>query len=301
MARVLLTRTAAQGAPFERALNDLAAERGIPKIQVDFAPMQLPRTVAPEYSLFSLVSLAAEGAFLWATFTSANAVRSCTELFGTSFAWALRDGGTRIACVGSATARALREIGLEPHFMPEKQDALGMLAEFPTEGANPELGIPESLRKPQNTPESVALGWGDMLSAQASVLVFEGTNARPTLREGLVGLGFRAVRAVVYEMVPATASVLEAGEISCVNARELIAGAGIGSNSAAVDVIVATAPSRLKELVGENPNPERIPPVAAIGRTTARTCGELGLCHRTADSPTPEALALAAVELLHSA
>lgn len=300
MARVLLTRTAAQGAPFERALNDLAAERVIPKIQVDFAPMQLPRTVAPEYSLFSLVSLAAEGAFLWATFTSANAVRSCAELFGTSFAWALRDGGTRIACVGSATARALREIGLEPHFMPEKQDALGMLAEFPTEGANPELGIPESLRKPQNNPEFATLGWDDMLSAQASVLVFEGTNARPTLREGLVGLGFRAVRAVVYEMVPATASVLEAGEISCVNARELIAG-GIGSNSAAVDVIIATAPSRLKELVGENPNPERTPPVAAIGRTTARTCEELGLRHRTADSPTPEALALAAIELLRSA
>ena len=301
MARVLLTRTAAQGAPFERALNDLAAERGIPKIQVDFAPMQLPRTVAPEYSLFSLVSLAAEGAFLWATFTSANAVRSCAELFGTSFAWALRDGGARIACVGSATARALREIGLEPHFTPEKQDALGMLAEFPTEGANPELGIPESLRKPQNTPESAALGWDDMLSAQASVLVFEGTNARPTLREGLVGLGFRAVRAVVYEMVPATASVLEAGEISCVNACELIAGAGTGSNSVAVDVIVATAPSRLKELVGENPNPERIPPVAAIGSTTARMCEDLGLRHRTADSPTPEALALATVELLRSA
>lgn len=300
MARVLLTRTAAQGAPFERALNDLAAERGMPKIQVDFAPMQLPSTVAPAYSLFSLVSLAAEGAFLWATFTSANTVRSCAELFGTSFAWALRDGGTRIACVGSATARALREIGLEPHFMPEKQDALGMLAEFPTEGANPELGIPESLRKQQNTPESAALGWDDMLSAQASVLVFEGANARPTLREGLVGLGFRAVRAVVYEMVPATASVLEAGEISCVNARELIAG-GIGSNSAAVDVIIATAPSRLKELVGENPNPERTPPVAAIGRTTARTCEELGLRHRTAASPTPEALALAAIELLRSA
>jgi len=300
VARVLLTRTAAQGAPFERALNDLAAERGMPKIQVDFAPMQLPSTVAPAYSLFSLVSLAAEGAFLWATFTSANTVRSCAELFGTSFAWALRDGGTRIACVGSATARALREIGLEPHFMPEKQDALGMLAEFPTEGANPELGIPESLRKQQNTPESAALGWDDMLSAQASVLVFEGANARPTLREGLVGLGFRAVRAVVYEMVPATASVLEAGEISCVNARELIAG-GIGSNSAAVDVIIATAPSRLKELVGENPNPERTPPVAAIGRTTARTCEELGLRHRTAASPTPEALALAAIELLRSA
>ena len=83
------------------------------------------------------------------------------------------------------------------------------------------------------------------------------------------------------------------------NARELIA--GIGSNSAAVDVIVATAPSRLKELVGENPNPARIPPVAAIGRTTARMCEELGLRHRTAASPTPEALALAAIELLHSA
>ena len=101
MARVLLTRMAAQGAPFERALNDLAAERGMPKIQVDFAPMQLPRTVAPEYSLFSLVSLAAEGAFLWATFTSANAVRSCAELFGTSFAWALRAAEyPGICCIG---------------------------------------------------------------------------------------------------------------------------------------------------------------------------------------------------------
>ena len=100
-------------------------------------------------------------------------------------------------------------------------------------------------------------------------------------------------------MVSPTASALEAGELSCVNARELIA--GIGSNSAAVDVIVATAPSRLKELVGENPNPERIPPVAAIGSTTARMCEDLGLRHRTADSPTPEALALATVELLHSA
>ena len=99
-------------------------------------------------------------------------------------------------------------------------------------------------------------------------------------------------------MVPATASVLEAGEISCVNARELTA--GTGSNSAAVDVIIATAPSRLKELVGENSNPERIPPVAAIGSTTARMCEELGLRHRTAASPTPEALALATVELLRS-
>ncbi len=37
------------------------------------------------------------------------------------------------------------------------------------------------------------------------------------------------------------------------NARELIA--DIGSNSAAVDVIVATAPSRLKELVGRTQTP----------------------------------------------
>ena len=52
MARVLLTRTAAQGAPFERALNDLAAERGIPKIQVDFAPMQLPVQLRPSIRCF---------------------------------------------------------------------------------------------------------------------------------------------------------------------------------------------------------------------------------------------------------
>jgi len=57
----------------------------------------------------------------------------------------------------------------------------------------------------------------------------------------------------------------------------------------------------LREGGGKTPPPNRPPPVAAIGRTTARTCEELGLRHRTADSPTPEALALAAIELLRSA
>ena len=51
-ARVLLTRTAAKGAGFARALSELARQRGEPAPNVLYAPVHVPRTVAytPELS-----------------------------------------------------------------------------------------------------------------------------------------------------------------------------------------------------------------------------------------------------------
>ena len=131
------------------------------------------------------------------------------------------------------------------------------------------------------------------------MLVLEGSNARPTLREGLKNLGWSVTARVLYDMVPAER--VEPGELSLSAARALLRGA----DAPAPDVIVATAPSRLHALLDgapalppESVPPESVPPVVAIGATTASACRALNLRHVQADSPSPRDLARAAVSLI---
>ena len=126
------------------------------------------------------------------------------------------------------------------------------------------------------------------------MLVLEGSNARPTLREGLKNLGWSVTARVLYDMVPAER--VEPGELSLAAARALLRGA----DAPDPDVIVATAPSRLHALLDGAPalGPESVPPVVAIGATTASACRALNLRHVQADSPSPRDLARAAVSLI---
>ena len=104
-------------------------------------------------------------------------MRACAELWGEDFTRAVHAGGARIACVGAATARAVRaQLGLDADFQPSVQSAAGMLAEFegPAAGA---VSTDSAAAGPDSTKP-------------AAVLVLEGSNARPTLREGLKNLGF---------------------------------------------------------------------------------------------------------------
>ena len=298
-ATVLLTRSAAQGAAFARALaEEWEAERaakpparestGEETLQgengegprnpaqdrlrnfaaprVLFAPLQQARTVPATEELRGIPVLLESGAYAWVSFTSAHTVRACAELWGKDFARAVHAGGTRVACVGAATARAVRaQLGLEADFQPSVQSAAGMLAEF-----------------------------GQPATEPAAVLVLEGSNARPTLREGLKNLGWSVTARVLYDMVPAER--VEPGEMSLSAARALLRGA----DAPAPDVIVATAPSRLHALLDGAPalGPESVPPVVAIGATTASACRALNLRHVQADSPSPRDLARAAVSLV---
>ena len=99
---------------------------------------------------------------------------------------------------------------------------------------------------------------------------------------------------VLYDMVPAER--VEPGELSLSAARALLRGADAPNP----DVIVATAPSRLHALLDGAPalEPESVPPVVAIGATTASACRALNLRHVQADSPSPRDLARAAVSLI---
>ena len=270
-ATVLLTRSAAQGAAFVRALAEECAQNGLGECRVLFAPLQQARTVPATEELRGIPPLLESGAYAWVSFTSAHTVRACAELWGEDFARAVHAGGARIACVGAATARAVRaQFGLDADFQPSVQSAAGMLAEF---------------GQPATEPVS---------TDPAAVLVLEGSNARPTLREGLKNLGWSVTARVLYDMVPAER--VEPGELSLSAARALLRGADAPNP----DVIVATAPSRLHALLDGAPalGPESVPPVVAIGASTASACRALNLRHVQADSPSPRDLARAAVSLI---
>ena len=281
---VLLTRSAAQGAAFARALAEQYAQNGLGECRVLFAPLQQARTVEPGEDHAAALEALASGQYAWVSFTSANTVRACAELWGDEFARACVSGGVRIACVGAATARAVHaQLGLGTDFQPQVQSAVGMLAEFEQPAAD-----------------------------AAAVLVLEGSNARPTLREGLKNLGWDSRRCVLYDMVPA--EQVAPGELSLSAARALVQGNAAAvsapeksaSETPAPDVLVVTAPSRLHALLDGAPAlapeavpPESVPPVVAIGASTASACRALNLRHVQADSPSPQDLARAAASLIY--
>lgn len=273
-ATVMLTRSAAQGAAFARALAEECARHSVGECRVLFAPLQQARTVPSTEELRGILALLESGSYAWVSFTSAHTVRACAELWGEDFARAVHAGGARIACVGAATARAVSaQLGLGTDFQPSVQSAVGMLAEFEQPATD-----------------------------SAAVLVLEGSNARPTLREGLKNLGWSVTARVLYDMVPA--EQVEPGELSLAAARALVQGNTVDApdpETPAPDVLVVTAPSRLHALLDGAPAlpPESVPPVVAIGASTASACRALNLRYVQADSPSPQDLARAAVSLIY--
>ena len=285
---VLLTRSAAQGAAFARALAEECTQNGLGEPRVLFAPLQQARTVKSGADHAAALEALASGHYAWVSFTSANTVRACAELWGAEFARACASGGVRIACVGAATARAVHtQLGLDTDFQPQVQSAAGMLAEF---------GRPAPVNPAANPAATDS----------ATVLVLEGSNARPTLREGLKNLGWDSRRCVLYDMVPA--EQVAPGELSLAAARALVQGNAVDAadpETPAPDVLVVTAPSRLHALLDgapaltpESVPPESVPPVVAIGASTASACRALNLRYVQADSPSPQDLARAAVSLM---
>lgn len=278
-ATVLLTRSAAQGAAFARALAEECAQNSVGECRVLFAPLQQARTVPSTEELRGILALLESGSYAWVSFTSAHTVRACAELWGEDFARAVHAGGVRIACVGAATARAVRaQLGLDADLQPSVQSAAGMLAEF---------------ERPAPVDPAADLAATD----SATVLVLEGSNARPTLREGLKNLGWSVTSRVLYDMVPA--EQVEPGELSLAAARALVQGNAVDapdSETPVPDVLVVTAPSRLHALLDGAPAiaPEAVPPVVAIGASTASACRALNLRYVQADSPSPQDLARAA-------
>ncbi|NJC69331.1 bifunctional uroporphyrinogen-III C-methyltransferase/uroporphyrinogen-III synthase [Planosporangium thailandense] len=253
--KVLVPRTKEQaGAMSER----LRAYGAIP-CEVPTIAVEPPRTPAQmERAIKGLV----DGRYAWVVFTSTNAVRAVWEKFAEHGLDARHFGGVKIACIGEATADAVRAFGVQPELIPSgEQSSEGLLAEF--------------------SPHD------EILDPVGRILLPRADIATETLAAGLTELGWEVDDVTAYRTVRAAPPPAEI--------RDAIKSGGF-------DAVLFTSSSTVRNLVGIAGKPHARTVVAVIGPKTAETATEFGLRVdvRPQHASVPdlvEALAQYAVEL----
>jgi uroporphyrinogen III methyltransferase/synthase len=253
--KVLVPRTKEQaGAMSERLRAYGAMPAEVPTIAVE-----PPRTPAQmERAVKGLV----DGRYAWTIFTSVNAVRAVWEKFAEHGLDARHFGGVKIACIGEATAEAVRAFGIRPELIPSgEQTSEGLLAEF--------------------SPHD------EILDPVGRVLLPRADIATETLAAGLTDRGWEVDDVTAYRTVRAAPPPAEI--------RDAIKSGGF-------DAVLFTSSSTVRNLVGIAGKPHQRTVVAVIGPKTADTAAEFGLRVdvQPAHSSVPdlvEALAQYAVDL----
>ena len=253
--KVLVPRTKEQaGAMSERLRGYGAIPCEVPTIAVE-----PPRTPAQmERAIKGLV----DGRYAWVVFTSVNAVRAVWEKFAEHGLDARHFGGVKIACIGEATAAAVRDFGIQPELVPAgEQSSEGLLAEF--------------------SPHD------EVLDPVGRVLLPRADIATETLAAGLTERGWEVDDVTAYRTVRAAPPPAEI--------RDAIKSGGF-------DAVLFTSSSTVRNLVGIAGKPHTRTVVAVIGPKTADTAVEFGLRVdvQPAHASVPdlvEALASYAVEL----
>ena len=170
-------------------------------------------------------------------FTSANAVKAVREKFEAFGLDARAFAGVKIACVGDATAEAVRAFGINPELVPSgEQSSLGLLAEFPP--------------------------FDDVLDPINRVLLPRADIATETLAAGLRERGWEIDDVTAYRTVRAAPPAAEI--------RDAIKSGGFHA-------VCFTSSSTVRNLVGIAGKPHARTVVACIGPQTAATATEFGL------------------------
>jgi uroporphyrinogen III methyltransferase/synthase len=228
--KVLVPRTKEQaGAMSERLRGYGAIPCEVPTIAVE-----PPRTPAQmERAIKGLV----DGRYAWVVFTSVNAVRAVWEKFGEHGLDARHFGGVKIACIGEATASAVRDFGIQPELIPAgEQSSEGLLAEF--------------------SPHD------EILDPVGRVLLPRADIATETLAAGLTERGWEVDDVTAYRTVRAAPPPADI--------RDAIKSGGF-------DAVLFTSSSTVRNLVGIAGKPHARTVVAVIGPKTAETAAEFGL------------------------
>jgi uroporphyrinogen III methyltransferase/synthase len=178
-----------------------------------------------------------DGRYAWTIFTSVNAVRAVWEKFAEHGLDARHFGGVKIACIGEATADAVRAFGIQPELIPSgEQTSEGLLAEF--------------------SPHD------EILDPVGRVLLPRADIATETLAEGLRERGWEIEDVTAYRTVRAAPPPAET--------REMIKTGGF-------DAVCFTSSSTVRNLVGIAGKPHARTIIACIGPKTAETAAEFGL------------------------
>ncbi|MGH3716309.1 MAG: uroporphyrinogen-III synthase [Micromonosporaceae bacterium] len=228
--KVLVPRTKEQaGAMSARLRVHGAIASEVPTIAVE-----PPRTPAQmERAIKGLV----DGRYAWVVFTSTNAVRAVWEKFTEHGLDARHFGGVKIACIGEATASAVRAFGIQPELVPSgEQSSEGLLADFA-----PHDGV---------------------LDPVSRVLLPRADIATETLAAGLTTKGWEVDDVTAYRTVRAAPPPAEI--------RDAIKSGGF-------DSVLFTSSSTVRNLVGIAGKPHARTVVACIGPKTAETAREFGL------------------------
>jgi uroporphyrinogen III methyltransferase/synthase len=131
--KVLVPRTKEQAGAMSERLNSYGA---VP-VEVPTIAVEPPRTPTQmERAIKGLVT----GRYEWIVFTSINAVRAVREKFEDFGLDARAFAGVKIACVGEATADAVRAFGIKPDLLPWRAVLGGAVGRLPTvrRGARPD-------------------------------------------------------------------------------------------------------------------------------------------------------------------
>lgn len=228
--RVLVPRTKEQAG----AMSERLRRYGAIPVEVPTIAVEPPRTPAQmERAVKGLVT----GRYEWIVFTSTNAVRAIREKF-TEFGLDARAfAGVKIACVGEATADAVRAFGIEPEMVPTgEQSSVGLLEVFPP--------------------------YHPVLDPIDRVLLPRADIATETLAAGLRQRGWEIDDVTAYRTVRAAPPPAEI--------REAIKGGGF-------DAVCFTSSSTVRNLVGIAGKPHARTIVSCIGPQTAATAAEFGL------------------------
>jgi uroporphyrinogen III methyltransferase/synthase len=228
--KVLVPRTKEQAA----AMSERLRQHGASSFEVPTIAVEPPRTPAQmERAIKGLVT----GRYEWIVFTSTNAVRAIREKFHEFGLDARAFAGVKIACVGEATADAVRSFGIEPELLPTgEQSSAGMLEVFPPYDA--------------------------VLDPIDRVLLPRADIATETLAEGLRARGWEIDDVTAYRTVRAAPPPADT--------REAIKTGGF-------DAVCFTSSSTVRNLVGIAGKPHTRTVVACIGPQTAATAREFGL------------------------
>jgi uroporphyrinogen III methyltransferase/synthase len=228
--KVLVPRTKDQAG----ALSERLVQYGAVPIEVPTIAVEPPRTPTQmERAIKGLVT----GRYEWIVFTSTNAVRAVREKFEEFGLDARAFAGVKIACVGEATADAVRAFGIKPELVPSgEQSSEGLLADFPP--------------------------YDDVLDPIDRVLLPRADIATETLAAGLRERGWEIDDVTAYRTVRAAPPAADI--------RDAIKSGGF-------QAVCFTSSSTVRNLVGIAGKPHAKTVVACIGPQTAATAREFGL------------------------
>ncbi len=228
--RVLVPRTREQAGAMSARLRI----HGAVPVEVPTIAVEPPRTPAQmERAIKGLVT----GRYEWIVFTSTNAVRAVWEKFAEFGLDARAFAGVKIACVGEATADAVRAFGIQPELVPSgEQSSAGLLADFPP--------------------------YDDVLDPIDRVFLPRADIATETLAAGLLERGWEVDDVTAYRTVRAAPPAALT--------RDAIKSGGF-------DAVLFTSSSTVRNLVGIAGKPHPRTVVACIGPKTAETAREMGL------------------------